>query len=403
MTTSALSVSTFPVEDHLRRVAAARRRQQRDIRRAAQLFGGGRPVGGLSSSSWGQDGVASWPPMGEALVAPAKAEGGPFEPRTDYDTWTDLGGVREPDTGGGRPVPGTGGGVYTPVTYLVAPEDMTTTCVGCERGTECCHRPIKGDDATCAELAPVDTPASLDDFVSASSADAAGRVDIDPAFSATETDLLLKAWAILVQNTDLVKWAVCWITGNPGAGDCIVHRILGKGYKVSIKAKEGEGSFHTTWFREIQILVEGAHWVDYVDIWSCGDGASAEQICSAVDLSATLLHEITHVCNRAWWDGDGAGKCYTSYLVENAYRWAVFHRYRDLAGSGCCDEVRKPDVFGDSYAHYPDDGCLPCARSGGMADSVGTSLSDLTAEPTGGSLTLTVDWPGWEYAPEGRG
>ncbi|RME27285.1 MAG: hypothetical protein D6798_04900 [Deltaproteobacteria bacterium] len=394
-------MSYFPVEAHLHRGAVARRRRQRDIRRAAALFGGGRPGGGFASSSWGQDGVASWPPTGQGLDAPAKADDGPFEPRTDYDTWTESGGEREPDTGDGRPDPGLFHGSYTPV--ITAPEDMTTTCVDCERGTEGCHRNIKGDDATCAELAPVDAPASLDDFVSASSADAAGRVDIDPDFSAVETDLLLKAWAILVQNTDLVKWAVCWITGNPGAGDCMVDRILGKGYKVSIQAKEGAGAFHTGWFRKIQIFVEGEHWADYVDIWSCGAGASAEENCSAVDLSATLLHEITHVCNRAWWDDEGAGKCYTSYLIENAYRWAVFHRYRDLAGSGCCADSKKDRVFGSSASEYPSDSCLPCTSSSGSTGADGALPSGLTFESTDGSLTPTVDWPGWDSTLEGMG
>lgn len=369
MTLSRLSLPYFPVEGTLRAAGVARRKQALSGRLAATRFGSGSPTG-----------------------TRRMAKSGTFDPSSihlDRDAWASKGGTTEPDTSGSRwPGGWSGGHTYTPVSYYQAPapEDMDTHCVTCEKGAASCHRNIEGDDAICSDLAPVDSPFSRLDFISASSSDAADKVSIDDGFTSEETDLLLKAWALLVQSTDLVKWAVCWITGKPATGDCIVNQINGAGTNVHIKAHETTGSFwETGWLASlwgggtINIAVLGSDWLNYVDIWRCGETSGAEPVdkmCAAVDLSATLLHELTHSCIRAWRDSDHANECYTSYLIENAFRWAIFHRYQDAASSTCCTGVADDKVFGSSGAKYPNTGCVSCTSSTGTSGtSTGTSAS----------------------------
>ena len=405
MSVSPLSVSTFPIEGHLRRQAAARRQQEQVLHLAAECFGSGSPTavdwlsaqGGARPSKWfGETGRAARgtteatgspvPRLG--AVAPrggarsgslARTASDPFRPRSDYETWTSTGGTRDPGVSRSG---GLGGAPYSPCTLFQAPADMSTGCQTCVEGTESCHRNIEGDDETCSDLAPCDTPFSRADFVNASSSGAEDRVNIDDAFTSDETDLLLKAWAILVQSTDLVKWAVCWITGNPGAGDCVVNHINGTGANVNIHAKTEEGSFNERGFStlwgagRINIFVLGYRWTNYVDIWRCGGTGGevpVDKMCAAIDLSATLLHELTHACFRAWRDTDKEGKCYTSYLIENAYRWAIFHRYPDAASSACCTEVAAGTTFGNSGSKYPNTTCVSCSTSSVSTTSSGDS------------------------------
>lgn len=274
-------------------------------------------------------------------------------------------------------------------TLLVPPEGRSHDCALVMSGneTECtaCDRTRDGGDF---EAMATDY---VDDLVNMS------------GFDGSAADLVMHAWALLYNNTDLVKWAVCWVTGNAAKGDCLLARIRGESANVNLKMKSGDAhQFYTSgshfepfYGGTIQVYEDGK-WQEYLAVWDddelATDGTPIGRMCAAVDLSCTLLHELTHVCWRAW--SDEADTCRKSYLIENAFRWAMFRRYPAALQSACCGGpgLGDADVFGSSQALWLNDNCVGSASgsSGGTtataayklwwlehhADKPGTTFSD---------------------------
>lgn len=258
-------------------------------------------------------------------------------------------------------------------------------CGPCEgRGCDTLLTPPVGRSHDCAlvmsgnetECTACDKDRDGDDF----GAMATGYVDDlvnMSGFDGSAADLVMHAWALLYNNTDLVKWAVCWVTGNASKGDCLLARIRGESANVRLTMKSGDAhQFYTSashiepiYGGTIQVY-EGGKWQEYLAVWEddavAADGTPIGQMCAAVDLACTFLHELTHVCWRAW--SDESGDCRKSYLIENAFRWAMFRRYPDALQSGCCagEGLGEEVVFGSSAARWLDDGCVtPSSGSSG--------------------------------------
>ena len=58
------------------------------------------------------------------------------------------------------------------------------------------------------------------------------------------------------------------------------------------------------------------------------DDPDVDRSTVALELSATLLHELVHLmAEYSEADGDTQNNCEYSYLIENMYRWAMYKRY----------------------------------------------------------------------------
>lgn len=170
-----------------------------------------------------------------------------------------------------------------------------------------------------------------------------GSVSIDGA-TAEELELIRTAWAVLEHNMDLVAFAACYATGGDTSIHCLRNRISGLVWgfipsKVTIRLEDhpycAPSPFRAGWSVDggwIRICRPYQFTKSYLEAWR---GDQYNRMCAALDLSATLLHEITHICLRA--HGDSSGECYVSYLLENTFRWALYKRYSDAHKSDGCD------------------------------------------------------------------
>lgn len=214
-------------------------------------------------------------------------------------------------------------------------------------------------------------------------------IGIVPGTSITDTsdmtlvyDLLRWAWAVLVANEDIVEWVACQFYGEDAndsgweaiegvfgfsgsVAECLVRSIEGDpGYGITLRIFDGlvDGAFQTsknTSDINVSLVVFADNCMfPYVE---AGLDA-AQQFCIVVDLAGSLLHELVHTCRKggdrdspvdAIAVGDHADGCSTTYLIENAFRWAMGERYPCLAATdGCCYYV-SPDLWRNSGASYP--------------------------------------------------
>lgn len=184
-------------------------------------------------------------------------------------------------------------------------------------------------------------------------------------------ELIEAAWAILLANIDLAEWVACLFTGleafssfgNESLAKCLRDRVLGQGAwfgaggNVTIKLQDKVGSFLTWWTPFggiIHIRTRSSTWQNkYVALYKNGD--EKEKFCIAADLAGTLLHELVHTCLAGYSAAsDESCECEISYLIENAFRWALGQRYTCLAGIGPCCYYASSGLLGNSCTAYPD-------------------------------------------------
>jgi len=203
-----------------------------------------------------------------------------------------------------------------------------------------------------------------------------------------EEEILRTAWGILRRNPDLMAWSLC-----KGYKDRITNQVYGsvevfgkvlyrnEGRRIArnyenIKRKLTEGLFERTGARRISIHMHNTRtggmflepkfqgswighgiWISrfsrswdrkYRRIWNEGE-SDADRFCAAVDLAATLYHELLHVLagdfdetdHRQCYDpddedGESHCDCDEMYLSENVFRWALYQRYSEASSSECC-------------------------------------------------------------------
>jgi len=175
-----------------------------------------------------------------------------------------------------------------------------------------------------------------------------------------EEALITAAWNLLLQNLDLVVWAVCKATGDVGTTELahLLDRINGSGgRRVTVKVTDIAGSFMSLFGTSIIWVSRGGPFTNYMEMWT--SGTDNERLCAALDFAATLFHELTHLAGYTYIDLGTA--CYVSYLIENAFRWSFAHRYSDAA-TGCCDNLADDSVYGCGDPVYAD--FSACSSSG---------------------------------------
>jgi len=250
----------------------------------------------------------------------------------------------------------------------------------------------------CYSLA-VDTTISSDDFY---------RIDFtaDPDgvdlwfFSAEEDDFIRAAWAVLLENIDLIDWAACFVLGPDSSqkeellesisGDrrtliCalpgvysgmggfpaslallgeLVSGLLALASTVAISASlaivlttvaeviAAAALYISVRYHGMLVIYAGSMWSEMLSEYNSGDLERRQ--CAIMELATVLLHELTHTCGLSLGDPSKTttdNVCWESYTIENNFRWALFHRYASTtawAGVPTCGDAghHTDDVFG---------------------------------------------------------
>lgn len=166
-----------------------------------------------------------------------------------------------------------------------------------------------------------------------------------------EEALITAAWNLLLQNLDLVVWAVCKTTGDVGTTEFahLLDRINGSGgRRVTVHVTDFPGGFMALFGTSI-VWASRDYLNDYMEMWT--SGTDNERLCAALGLSAILVHELTHLAGYTYIDLGKA--CYVSYLIGNVFQWALAQRYPSAA-TECCENLAKDEVYGCGAAIHPE-------------------------------------------------
>lgn len=249
-------------------------------------------------------------------------------------------------------------------------DDLDGTAAECESWIEGCATMVLTEDDLDA-YATSDIPPSVH-----------GETD-------TERELIQAAWSLLEENIDLVRWAICLRYGATKAErvmDRLTNNIDGTWWVgLYVMDVAFGGPFFVPPFlptlppsrvSDALIIVRGSDfWQDLLKMWTSGDLSSRS--CAALDFAAGLAHELCHVGRYTMVDleidGDGITEtCFTSFIIGNTVRWALFQRYPPalMGDSNCCGDKADASMFacGDTHAHFKG-----CAEGSGDPDESGYS------------------------------
>lgn len=299
----------------------------------------------------------------------------------NWDDWPDFSFSDE------RPNPLTGWEYVWPTEGVAATLSMRphllTPPAGWQDHSDC-EDELSGDEEECSVWV---TPRTQAEFWDLPAGETEGALEIIGA-TTEETGLLRKAWAVLVDSTDFVRWAACWYTGRSEAGDCMIRHIEGRSVNrtvievvddyflddsgtevegVMMSAEEDWGivndlinsliggwGFDIAPEGRITVYRGNYDWSRSVEIWS--GATQADRYCVALHIAAALLHELTHVCMSG--SDYPLGECKESYLTGGVFLYALHHAWPGVVESGCCgvfweDSDEGATIFGCSETRRP--------------------------------------------------
>lgn len=220
-------------------------------------------------------------------------------------------------------------------------------------------------------------------------------------WSVTDIDrlavVLQYAWAVLLDNLDLIEWIVCLYYGedipaddgqlfdsrNTTVAECVNSRILGDPPKLTFRFIDWigitggvmSGGDPQGWsgLPGGQIVLSKLVLSKYVEPFEQAAGDDAARFCVVADFAGSLLHELIHTCPGAEPLDNNCPDvvlprtpevncCSTSYLIENAFRSALGVRYPCLANTAGCAYYTFQGLWGNDGAAYvgaPPDGVVP--------------------------------------------
>jgi hypothetical protein len=178
-----------------------------------------------------------------------------------------------------------------------------------------------------------------------------GAFFLSETWTACEARVVEAAWAVLLNNPDLVAWALC-LAGAADVVPCIVAKLNGFVQppmsldKVDVSPCPGKMVSHIGENRismcdsdEFQLVPLAAH------LYCAGTSADVE--CGVVAVAASLLHELVHICS-------GMGKhlphdCPIEYLAGSNFVWAAMRRFPAASTSTCCREYAVVGINDPRY------------------------------------------------------
>ena len=230
-------------------------------------------------------------------------------------------------------------GAYAPEP-LVPPAGWTLgdreRALGCKPEDVSCRGRMYGDRYTCTASV---SPGALTDLTGADTARFSRFVDVS-RLDVGDQEVVSRAWAVLWENRDLIRYAACWVMGATAAAADIVSMLAGEAGTVKFRYDSevclggGRAGVDPRRTHIIAICPVSVGWTSQGEAWA--RGTTAERACAVFQASCTILHELTHATELV---GEDTGDCEESYLVENVYRWAMYQRFADLqdsATSRCC-------------------------------------------------------------------
>ena len=265
-----------------------------------------------------------------------------------------------------------------------------------------CSDHLEGSEAECADWIEDCTPRVL----SAAELAEYAATDIPPSVrgeTAMERELIQAAWALLQDNLDLVRWAICMrygadkaervmdrltdhVDGTLWTGVYVADVSFGGPFFVPPFIPTPFNPTHITRNSNALFIVRGSGlWQGYLEKWSSGDLSS--QSCVALDFAAGIAHELCHVARYNAVDlefddvpllgpkyGDGVdSRCFDSYIIGNSIRWALFQRYppASMVDQDCCEDKAKDSMLacGSTDADFG----RTCQKGSGDPESSGYS------------------------------
>jgi hypothetical protein len=201
-------------------------------------------------------------------------------------------------------------------------------------------------------------------------------VDESEPWRECEKQLVARAWGLLQDNVDLVRWALCKASGHEQQSDCIEQYIRYPWWirirKNTERCADGDQAMSMMAFlktypdlhvcfrgQEFRVDADGRERCRFEgsnDLWASffcvDDGVDrdtfADQSCSAARIASILLHELIHICGRGATHGEiipgwdlSKRDCDVPNLIQNFFMDAVTQRYPAIFLSDYC----RPDAL----------------------------------------------------------
>lgn len=209
-----------------------------------------------------------------------------------------------------------------------------------------------------------------------------------------EQELFDCAANMLLENTDLIEWVICWVYGDEKSPDknmatfyqCVLKHLSPKDPQISMAPAKGSSIARVT---GADVLARNPFITWYrSDTWhyntkAWGKRAKKHKLCACIDVAGSLFHEVLHTCGDFGFGKHVGlttttevhlpGKCTTVYLAQNLLVWGLFQRYPEAGNSKCCtfvsgsgDSVRVPidERFWSDASIHNQGGCLLFPNAG---------------------------------------
>lgn len=240
------------------------------------------------------------------------------------------------------------GRLYPPETWL-------------EGSDAACRSYFEGSTSECPGPSSATRDALTHDVVESH----AGSIHFKNANSDVEKAIIVYGWAYLCENTDLLNWVLCWLSG-PEVGGGYYQDVKGRltanwPFRVNVKFIDdpsqvdqeetearatggflGSGIIH--WNRETYL------WKYAKQIWSSGCGAM--QTCLHIEIASILFHELLHVAGFRHATEDYQFTCDFAVLAGNCLKYAMRLRYPSACESSCCGCDVTTDELADTRTEW---------------------------------------------------
>ena len=224
------------------------------------------------------------------------------------------------------------------------------------------------------------------------------EVFVPPGIEAANIELIEAAWAVVVDNMDVIKWLMCmfqeWVLdynqvpmGHPNANGDLPATIeaLIQAFDENVKGNDVDGGFELIGRSGGGLMFnhdhEGQIWFmpeadskwtsQYVRAWLDAED-DAERLCVAVILASTLLTEILHSAGvgHNYWPGQseklydidgkvvltpwGTTGCDFVLMIKTTFLHVMSQRYSPcLAGEACCSQFGRSQYWSRPEQVHP--------------------------------------------------